>query len=43
MNSKYSNLLTAKAFADNDGLESARKRVSKLVREIDTCIAMLNV
>ena len=43
LQTKNTNLLTAQGFAFNDGeFQNARKRVNKLVREVDTCIALLN-
>jgi len=39
----YSNLLIARRLADDkEAFQQARKRVSKLVREVDLCIALLN-
>ena len=39
----YSNLLIARRLADDkDAFQQARKQVSKLVREVDLCIALLN-
>jgi translation initiation factor 2B subunit (eIF-2B alpha/beta/delta family) len=39
----YANLLIARRLADDkDAFQQARKRVSKLVREVDLCIALLN-
>ena len=39
----YSNLLIARRLADDkDAFQQARKRVNKLVREVDLCIALLN-
>ena len=43
LHTKNTNLLTAQGFALNEGaFQNARKRVNKLVREVDTCIALLN-
>ena len=40
---KYKNLLTARRLAEDEGeFQNARKRLNKLVREVDTCIALLN-
>ncbi|MDR0574241.1 MAG: hypothetical protein LBG96_09480 [Tannerella sp.] len=40
---KYTNLLTARRLAENEEeFRNARKQVNKLVREVDTCIALLN-
>ena len=40
---KYTNLLTARKLADDEeGFQNARKRLNKLVRKVDTCIALLN-
>ena len=39
----YSNLLLARRLADDkEAFQQARKQVSKLVREVDLCIALLN-
>ena len=39
----YENLLTARQLAeDSEAFQQARKRVNKLVREVDSCIALLN-
>ena len=39
----YTNLLTARRLADDkEAFQQARKRVNKLVREVDLCIALLN-
>jgi prefoldin subunit 5 len=39
----YSNLLIARRLSDDkEAFQQARKRVSKLVREVDLCIALLN-
>jgi len=43
LQARNTSLLTARGLAYNEGeFQSARKRVSKLVREVDTCIALLN-
>ena len=43
LQTKYTNLLTARQLADNkEVFQQARKRVNKLVREVDLCIALLN-
>lgn len=43
LNAKCDNMLTAQAVSMNDGdIKSARTRISKLVREVDKCIALLN-
>lgn len=43
LNTKYNNMLTAKAVSMNEGdIKNARLRLSKLVREVDKCIALLN-
>lgn len=43
INIKYENLLTAKGLALGEGdIKMARSRISKLVREIDKCISLLN-
>jgi len=40
---KYNNLLTARRLADDkEAFQQVRKRVHKLVREVDLCIALLN-
>lgn len=40
---RYTNLLTARRLAeDKEAFQDARKRVNKLVREVDACIALLN-
>ena len=40
---KCKNLLTARKLEANEiEFQEARKRVNKLVREVDTCIALLN-
>jgi chromosome segregation ATPase len=42
LQAKYTSLHTACRLAGDDGeFQNARKRVNKLVREIDTCIALL--
>jgi phage shock protein A len=39
----YSNLLIARRLVDDkEAFQQARKRVNKLVREVDLCIALLN-
>ena len=41
--SKFDNLLTAKVVSTNEEeRKDARMRLSKLVREVDRCIALLN-
>ena len=43
LQSKYTNLLTARRLIeDKEEFQNARKRINKLVREVDTCIALLN-
>lgn len=43
LNAKCDNMLTARAVFVNDGdVKSAKMRISKLVREVDKCIALLN-
>ena len=43
LQAKYTNLHTARRLAENEiEFQHARKRVNKLVREVDTCIALLN-
>jgi succinate dehydrogenase/fumarate reductase flavoprotein subunit len=43
LNAKYDNVLTAKIVSAQDGeLKMAKMRLSKLVREVDKCIALLN-
>jgi hypothetical protein len=43
LNAKYENLLMAKVVsADNGEMKDAKMRLSKLVREVDKCIALLN-
>ncbi len=40
---KYDNMLTARIVSVNsDEVKSAKSRLSKLVREVDKCIALLN-
>ena len=40
---KFDNLLTAKVISANEEeMKNARMRLSKLVREVDRCIALLN-
>jgi len=40
---KYNNMLTAQVFSAKDAeVNGAKKRVMKLVKEIDECIALLN-
>jgi len=40
---KYENLLAARKLAEDENeFQNVRKRVNKLVREVDTCIALLN-
>ena len=40
---KYDNMLTARVVSVNEGeMKSAKMRLSKLVREVDKCIALLN-
>jgi hypothetical protein len=42
LKAKYTHLCAAHKLAGDDGeFQNARKRVNKLVREIDTCIALL--
>lgn len=43
LKAKYDNLKFAKSFSleNNEGMEQAKRRISKLVREVDRCIAML--
>lgn len=40
---RYDNLKFARSFSsvDNQGVEQAKKRLSKLVRDVDKCITML--
>lgn len=42
---RYDNLKFARSLSsgDEEGLEQAKKRLSKLVRDVDKCIAMLKV
>ena len=43
LNTKCDNMLTAKVVSINEGeAKSAKMRLSKLVREVDKCIALLN-
>jgi peptidoglycan hydrolase CwlO-like protein len=43
LQAKYTNLHTASRLAENEAeFQNARKRVNKLVREVDICIALLN-
>ena len=43
LKTNYSNLLIARRLADDkEAFQQARKRVNKLVREVDLCIALLN-
>jgi len=43
LQTKYTNLLAARRLADDkEAFQQARKRVNKLVREVDLCIALLN-
>ena len=43
LKTKYKNLLTARNLQqDEEAFQDARKWVNKLVREVDTCIALLN-
>ena len=43
LNAKYDNMLTARVVSVNEGeMKSARMRLSRLVREVDKCIALLN-
>ncbi|RHJ82554.1 hypothetical protein [Parabacteroides sp. AM08-6] len=43
LNAKCDNMLTARVISVNEGeMKSARMRLSKLVREVDKCIALLN-
>ena len=40
---KYDNMLNARVVSVNEGeMKSAKMRLSKLVREVDRCIALLN-
>ncbi|MDR2233356.1 MAG: hypothetical protein LBE56_09565 [Tannerella sp.] len=43
LNTKYSDLLTAHVVSSEDGgTKIARQRLTKLVREVEKCIALLN-
>ncbi|MCD7977399.1 MAG: hypothetical protein LUG51_09660 [Tannerellaceae bacterium] len=43
LKTKYDNLLTARIVSVNEeDAKDAKKRLSKLVREVDKCIALLN-
>ncbi len=43
LNTKYDNMLTAKVVSVDEGeAKSAKMRLSKLVREVEKCIALLN-
>ena len=43
LNAKCDHMLTARVVSVNEGeMKSARMRLSKLVREVDKCIALLN-
>ena len=43
LKAKCDNMLTARVVSVNEGeMKSARMRLSKLVREVDKCIALLN-
>ncbi len=43
LNTRCDNILTAHAVSLDEGdIKSARMRLSKLVREVDKCIALLN-
>lgn len=43
LNAKCDNMLTARIVSTNEGeMRNARMRLSKLVREVDKCIALLN-
>lgn len=43
LNTKCDKLLTARVVSVNEGeMKSARMRLSRLVREVDKCIALLN-
>lgn len=43
LNAKCDNMLTARVVSVNEGeVKNARMRLSKLVREVDKCIALLN-
>ncbi|MDR0394015.1 MAG: hypothetical protein LBH77_02540 [Tannerella sp.] len=42
LQAKYTNLYTARRLAEDEAeFQNARKRVNKLVREVDRCIALL--
>lgn len=44
LNMDYNNLKLARMMTVNgDDLQSAKNRLSKLIREVDKCIALLNV
>lgn len=43
LNTKYDNLMMARIISVQEGdLKNAKQRLSKLVREVDKCIALLN-
>lgn len=43
LNARYDNLLTARTLSLEEGdVKEAQQRLSKLVREVDKCIALLN-
>lgn len=43
LNTRYDNVLTAKIVSADEGeIKNAKMRLSKLVREVDKCIALLN-
>ncbi len=43
LHSKYDNMLTARIVSANgEDMKNARTRLSRLVREVDKCIALLN-
>lgn len=43
LNDRYENLKVAKAFTEGEtGNTEAKQKINKIVREIDTCIALLN-
>lgn len=43
LNAKYDSVLTAKIVSADEGeFKNAKMRLSKLVREVDKCIALLN-
>lgn len=43
LNTRYDNVLTAKIVSADEGeMKNAKMRLSKLVREVDKCIALLN-